>query len=95
MAADHEDNKGGWSCAFTSGRSSCSTACDDKIGRQTTTDDGRHNVGKGQQGNRPHNDGDGRNNNGDGRHVNRRHDDGKGQHPNPQLFKVLKHLIYV
>jgi len=37
MAADGKDNEGGWSCAFVSGRSSCSTACDDKIGPRTTT----------------------------------------------------------
>jgi hypothetical protein len=46
--------------------------------------DGRHDDGKGQQGDRRHDDGDGWNNDGKGQQGNRRHDNGDGQHNNGQ-----------
>jgi hypothetical protein len=42
-------------------------------------DNGRHDNGKGQQGDRRHNKGDGRHDDGDWRHDDGRLDDGKGQ----------------
>ena len=61
----------------------------------TTYDNGRHDNGKGQQGDRRHNEGDGRHDNSDWRHNDGRLDDGKGQKeaaaPPPPAYQPQHH----
>ena len=61
----------------------------------TTYDNGRHDNGKGQQGERRHNEGDGRHDDGDWRHNDGRLDDGKGQKeaaaPPPPAYQPQHH----
>jgi hypothetical protein len=61
----------------------------------TTHDNRQHDKGKGQQGDRRHDDGDGRHDDGAWRHDNGRQDDGKGQkeatEPPPAAYQPQHH----